>query len=184
MKTIILKNQAVEYLHRHRRGARRLRLSVGWGGRVAITTPVRYSEGELEKFLNDHADWILDKLKFYKEKEVKSIFPKGKNDYVINKSAALKLVRSNLAKLNDVYKFNYNKVTIRNQSSRWGSCAKNGNLNFNYKLIYLPAELVEYVVAHELCHLKEMNHGKNFWNLVEKTIPDYIRIRKQLKKTF
>jgi len=66
--------------------------------------------------------------------------------------------------------------------SRWGSCSVSGNLNFNYKLIHLPEDIAEYIVAHELCHLAEFNHSKKFWELVSKTIPDHKLRRKRLKK--
>jgi predicted metal-dependent hydrolase len=67
----------------------------------------------------------------------------------------------------------YKRVAVRNQRRRWGSCSSLGNLNFNYRLIFLPAHLCDYVIVHELCHLKEMNHGPNFWAEVEKVMPDY-----------
>jgi predicted metal-dependent hydrolase len=66
---------------------------------------------------------------------------------------------------NEHYHFRYNRVSIKMQISRWGSCSRYGNLNFNYGLINLPQELADYVVVHELCHLKEMNHGPKFWAL-------------------
>jgi len=85
---------------------------------------------------------------------------------------------------NNFYKFKINKVFIKNQKSRWGSCSSKGNLNFNYKIIYLRPELADYLIVHELCHLGELNHSKKFWALVEKTIPNYVKINKELKKTF
>lgn len=71
-------------------------------------------------------------------------------------------------------------IHIRDQKTIWGSCSSKGNLNFNWKLILLPPELLDYVVVHELCHLKEMNHSKRFWNQVETILPDYRIKRKQL----
>jgi predicted metal-dependent hydrolase len=70
------------------------------------------------------------------------------------------------------------------QKSRWGSCSRKKNLNFNYKLIQLPLELADYIVVHELCHLQEFNHGQGFWNLVGETIPDYKARRDELRKKF
>ncbi len=69
--------------------------------------------------------------------------------------------------------FVYNKVVIRGQKNRWGSCSSNGTLSFNYKLMYFNNKIIDYVVVHELCHLKEMNHSKKFWKLVEAIMPDY-----------
>ncbi len=105
----------------------------------------------------------------------------SKSEYLKYKNQALKLVRNKLEHFNKSYNFKYNKVTVRNQSTRWGSCSKSGNLNFNYKLSLLPENLVDYVVVHELCHLGEFNHSKNFWDLVARAVPDYKERRQELR---
>lgn len=84
--------------------------------------------------------------------------------------------------LADKYGFKINKVTVRNQKTRWGSCSVRGNLSFNFNLVQYKKEIIDYVILHELCHLKEMNHSKKFWLLVEKICPDYKILRKELKK--
>lgn len=183
-KTIILNNQTIEYQHRRLHRFRRVRLAISFGGKINISTPIFFPEYKIKDFLFQHADWILEKIAYSQEQESKSIFPTGHKDYLINKSRALRLVREKISKLNSMYNFRYNKVTVKNTSSRWGSCSKNGNLNFNYKLIYLPDELATYVVAHELSHLQEMNHGKKFWSLVAKAVPDWKVLRKQLKNIY
>lgn len=73
----------------------------------------------------------------------------------------------------DFKSFEYKKVTIRDQRSRWGSCSSLRNLNFNYRIIDLDKDLADYIIVHELCHLVEMNHYKSFWDLVAISIPDY-----------
>ena len=75
-----------------------------------------------------------------------------------------------------------NFITIRNQKTRWGSCSSKGNLNFNCLLMLTPPEVIDYVVVHELCHRKEMNHSGAFWAEVEKVLPDYKEQVKWLKE--
>ena len=74
------------------------------------------------------------------------------------------------------------RIFIKNQKTCWGSCSTKGNLNFNWKIMMAPPEIVDYLVVHELCHRLEMNHSENFWNLVRKQIPDYQVCRKWLKE--
>ena len=105
----------------------------------------------------------------------------SKSEYLKYKNQALKLVRNKLEHFNKSYNFKYNKVTVRNQSTRWGSCSKSGNLNFNYNLSLLPENLVDYIIVHELCHLGEFNHSKNFWDLVARAVPDYKERRQELR---
>jgi predicted metal-dependent hydrolase len=81
------------------------------------------------------------------------------------------------------YGFIINKVSVRNQKTRWGSCSARGNLSFNFNLVQYKKEIIDYVIVHELCHRKEMNHSKKFWLLVEKICPDYKILRKELKKS-
>lgn len=99
------------------------------------------------------------------------------------KSEARALVLKKLEKYNEVYNFKYGRVSIRDQRTRWGSCSKKGNLNFNYKIVFLPEELADYIIAHELCHLKEFNHSSRFWDLVSRVFPNHLDLRKKLRKT-
>ncbi|HSP87407.1 MAG TPA: SprT family zinc-dependent metalloprotease [Ignavibacteriaceae bacterium] len=75
----------------------------------------------------------------------------------------------------------YKGITIRSQKTRWGSCTAGGKLSFNYKLMRFKKEIIDYVIIHELCHLKEMNHSKKFWNLVENYCPNYKKLKKELR---
>lgn len=106
----------------------------------------------------------------------------SKKDYELLKESARVLVHERLEFFNTHYKFAYKKVFIKNTTTRWGSCSSHGNLNFNYKIIKLPPELADYLIVHEMCHLREMNHGPRFWSLVSETIPNYEFVNKQLKK--
>ena len=77
--------------------------------------------------------------------------------------------------------FNVNRVSIRGQKTRWGSCSSGSNLSFNYRLLRFRKEVIDYVIIHELCHLKEMNHSPNFWSLVQFYCENYKQLRKELK---
>ncbi len=92
--------------------------------------------------------------------------------YVANKEAARELTLARLAHFNQHYHFEWNRVAIRNQRRCWGSCSAKKNLNFNYKILFLPPYLADYLIVHEMCHLVELNHGKKFWDLVAEQIPN------------
>ncbi|MDR3558694.1 MAG: M48 family metallopeptidase [Candidatus Pacebacteria bacterium] len=106
--------------------------------------------------------------------------------YQTNKESARTIVKERL----DYFLVHYTalhgiaigKVAIRNQKSRWGSCSKKGNLNFNYKLAFMPPSVRDYVIVHEICHIKEFNHGRGFWDLVAETVPDWKEQRKELRR--
>lgn len=102
-------------------------------------------------------------------------------EYLQNKEVAHELVAKQLEFFNGFYKLQYKRISIKNQRTRWGSCSKAGNLNFHYKIVLLPKNLSNYIIVHELCHLKQFDHSKNFWELVSKTIPEYKELRKKLK---
>ena len=93
--------------------------------------------------------------------------------YVANKEAARVFVLARLAHYNEYYHLSWNRVAIRNQRRCWGSCSANKNLNFNYKIQFLPPHLADYIIVHELCHLTHLNHGKAFWDLVAEQVPTY-----------
>ena len=96
---------------------------------------------------------------------------------------ARRFITSRINYFNGFYNFKINRIAIKNQTSRWGSCSSKGNLNFNYKIIYLRPALADYLIVHELCHLGELNHSKRFWALVCKAIPDYVEINRELRRT-
>ncbi len=108
----------------------------------------------------------------------------NRQHYLQHKASARALLKERLPQLNQAYGFTYHRLTVRNQITRWGSCSKQGNLNFNYRIVLLPAELQDYIMVHELCHLQQLNHSPAFWELVAKTIPDYHIQRAALKKNY
>ena len=95
---------------------------------------------------------------------------------------ALRFVNQKVRQWHVEYPFPYKKIIVRSQSTRWGSCSRTGTLSFNYRLLFLPEELADYVVVHELCHLKEMNHSRRFWALVAGAMPHHRQLRYELKK--
>ena len=102
--------------------------------------------------------------------------------YLAHKESARALVSERLTYFNQHYGLPLGKVSIRNQKSRWGSCSKKGTLNFNYKLVFLAPELRDYVIVHEICHVKEFNHGQGFWDLVAQKVPEHRTMRHKLRK--
>ncbi len=103
--------------------------------------------------------------------------------FLAHKERARELVARKIPELNALpgYGFAVGRVAIRNQKSRWGSCSARGNLNFNYRVAFLPERLVDYVVVHELCHLRELNHSAAFWALVAQAVPDWRVKRRELR---
>src|SRR5439155_5288643 len=106
----------------------------------------------------------------------------GSDGYELYKDKALEMVTERLTALNkSYYRFKFNMLVIKSQKTRWGSCSKKQNLNFNYKILFLPTKIRDYIMIHELCHLKEFNHSRRFWKLVAKSIPEYYKITEELK---
>ena len=178
-KSIKLHDKNIDYTLRTSKRARKMRLSVYCGGDFVVTKPIGLSENIVERFIIQKANWILSKLEYFKQFKG-SIFRNDRKDYLKYKDDALKFVNEKIDRLNKIYNFKFNKISIRNQKTRWGSCSRKGNLNFNYKIISLPKRASDYIIVHELCHLKEFNHSKNFWNLVAKAVPEYSEIKKEL----
>lgn len=179
MNKIVLDNQEINYELKPSRRARSLRLEIGSSG-LMVTKPWFMSVFFMEQFIKRQSDWILKNLAKHRNTKV---LPKiEKEELMVLKKRAAKILISRLEYFNQKYNFKYKSVSVRNQKTRWGSCSRVGSLNFNYRLVLLPGELLDYVVVHELCHLKEMNHSLKFWNLVEQAIPDYKEKRKALEK--
>ena len=101
--------------------------------------------------------------------------------YLVHKEEARELVFARLAHFNQHYQLEWNRVAIRNQRRCWGSCTSLKNLNFSYRLLFLPPHLRDYIIVHELCHLKYLHHGQAFWDLVAEAVPDYKRCVVELR---
>lgn len=166
---------------RHRQ-SKHIRISIKSDGNVLVTFPFWSSKKVAIKFANEKMVWIENYLKEMKNNGRSSILSKGnRKDYLEKKEIARKMITKKIEQFNQHYGFKYNKIVIRNQKSRWGSCSSKNNLNFNYKVVYLPEKLVDYLVVHELCHLKQMNHSRKFWDLVGETVSNHCELSKKLR---
>ncbi len=177
--------QTISYKIKKRKGIRRMTITVKHAGDVIVTIPWYLPERAADTFVHKRAAWILAaQAKLEKRFKNKIPLKQTHTEYKENKDKALEFIEFRLKHFNAFYNLKYQNIRIKNHSSRWGSCSAKGNLNFNYKLLDIPQELADYIVVHELCHLKELNHSKNFWDLVAKTIPDYKLRRQKLKKNY
>lgn len=98
------------------------------------------------------------------------------------RSAARTLLENRVSYYHKITGGNYTSVTVRDQKTRWGSCSSRGTLSFNYRLIFAPPAVLDYVVVHELCHLTHMNHSGDFWDMVGSVLPGYREHRKWLRE--
>ena len=142
-------------------------------GKVLIKAPKRISKKELEKIIEKKADWINKTLEKSKQKqERKTLYTEEQFKQIIEKNA------NELIKITGLIP---NKIRIKDIKYAWGSCSSNKNITINHKLISYSEIAIRYVILHELCHLKYMNHSKEFWNLVQKYMPEYKEVKKEFK---
>jgi len=180
-KKIKLYNRKIKYILKTSKRAKRMRLAVYCDGSFIVTRPMGLSENIVERFIIQKSKWVFSKIDYFKQFDFK-VFKDDHKKYLDSKGDALKFVEERISHFNKLYNFRFNKINIKNQKTRWGSCSRKGNLNFNYKILLLSPKVADYIIVHELCHLKEFNHSRKFWNLIAKTIPDYLEIRNELKK--
>lgn len=187
-KVIEINGRKIPYSLKLSGRSRHIKLTVCFNGELIATVPKNFNENFISGFISKKSGWILDKIDFF-EKMAKSaargdkiIIKGGRRDYLKNKEKARIFIENKISRLNKIYNFEIKRISVKNQKTCWGSCSKKGNLNFNYKIIFLPENFADYIVAHEICHLKEFNHSKNFWNLVKISIPNCLEIKKELCK--
>lgn len=153
---------------------------------VTVRAPRSALEKDIEEILKKKEAWIskhIEKIKKTKERlEAESTEKLTREKVIALAEEALKVIPERVEYFAKVIGVTYGKITIRNQKTRWGSCSSKGNLNFNCLLMLAPSEVLDYVVVHELCHRKQMNHSKAFWLEVEKVLPNYKEVRKWLKE--
>ncbi len=144
-------------------------------GEVIVKAPKYINKKYIEKFIEQKREWILEKLEESKNIEKDREYTK---DDVEKLTQKLNIIFSELVQKTKLVP---NKIRIRNIKYAWGSCSSNKNITINLKLVDKSDEEIRYVVLHELCHLRFMNHSKEFWSLVEKYMSNYKEIRKNLK---
>lgn len=151
---------------------------------ITVRAPQRVTQKEIKRILEKNDSWIQKHIEMLREKQTEAEDVKKLTAEEIKTLAeqALKLIPQRVEYFARQVGVTYGRITIRNQKTRWGSCSSKGNLNFNCLLMLAPTEILDYVVVHELCHRKEMNHSKAFWTEVEKVLPDYRQSVQWLKE--
>jgi len=148
-------------------------------GQVVVRCPKRMRIEEAGRFAESKADWIAKHLAKRSPQNVAKYTPKEIEQL---REQARKRVTERVRYYAPIIGVTYGQITIRTQHTRWGSCSSKGNLNFNCLLALVPPEVLDYVVVHELCHRKELNHSDRFWKEVERILPDYKARKKWLKE--
>jgi predicted metal-dependent hydrolase len=178
VNSLVIEGKEVVYEIRPSRRARRLGLTVYPGGRLVLTIPPHSDEKRVIHFLHSHREWISKSIRRFENKKK---LPGGLKDFKANKEKARAIIESRIADFNTKYGFRVGRITIRNNRSRWGSCSRKGDLSFSYKIVHLSKSLQDYIVVHELAHLKHFDHSDDFWRTVAETIPDYKPLRRELR---
>ena len=146
---------------------------------VVVRAPERLADREILRFLEERKGWLTKHLENARQQ---AAFPPLTEEELRKLVAQAKHVfPERTAHFASLVGVTYGRITIRHQVSRWGSCSSQGNLNFNCLLMLCPEEVLDYVVVHELCHRKYMNHSTAFWKVVSEVLPDYQDRRKWLK---
>lgn len=172
----------MDYVVAKTRRAKHVRITVRHDGTVRVSAPHRVSDRVIAAFVAGKEAWIAAVQEKFASTPRQRIGTGTREEYLSLKSKALALVTARLAHFNAFYGFTWRRVSIRNQRSRWGSCSRSGNLSFNYRIVLLSPELADYLVVHELCHLKYMSHGVRFWELVGRTVGEWRTYRARLHR--
>lgn len=179
LSKIILDDKEYEYVIQYKR-IKNIYMRIK-DNKIYISSPKKVSIKDIEKFIIQKEKWILNVIK--KQEEYKNREDKI-NEKRIKKytdEEFFNIIKTNVEKYSLLMNLFPNKVKIKDMKCAWGSCTSNKNISFNSELIYFDEYIIEYVIVHELSHLKYMNHQKEFWNLVEKYITNYKSLRKELK---
>ncbi len=181
---IALENEEIEVeIVRSKR--RSMALQIRTDGSVLARVPMRISDRTIRRFVTSHARWIEEnRSRMFARRQHLAENPYDIPAWESLTASDKKIAKQKIIERVDYYAdcmgIDYGSISMRNQKSRWGSCSSKGNLNFNYRLAYLPQELLDYVVVHELAHRRHMDHSKAFWQEVETNYPAYKDCRRIL----
>lgn len=162
-------------LQRSRRKS--ITITVQEEGTVLVKAPYQYPKKKIDAIVESKSDWIAERKEQQKNK--KRFTLEEITDY---KHTAKQVFPERINYYERLIGVQAGQIRIKDQKTRWGSCSSKGNINLNWRLILAPEEVMDYVIIHELCHLKEMNHSKAFWELVEQICPDYREQKRWLKE--
>jgi predicted metal-dependent hydrolase len=168
----------VKVVVNRRKGLKRVTMKAATSTSVSVSAPYFISISHIKELLEGVSHWLVSACKQTAQREESE--KKSKGEYIMYKETARNLVASVLPEVATHYAVAYKRVSIKNTKTRWGSCSSRGNLNFSYKLALLPQHLLYYIVVHEVCHLRELNHSEAFWNLVAEKVSDYQKCKKEL----
>lgn len=162
---------------------RTISVSVMTDGRVLVKAPYGTSERTVQEFLRSKKEWITRHIEKQDREEEEASSMGYLSAYEIKqiKKQARKIISRRVEYWAEKIGVDYGRISIRLQSTRWGSCSESGNLNFNCLLVLVPQEVLDSVVVHELCHRLHMNHSKEFYAEIDRVFPDYKRCSKWLK---
>jgi len=161
-------------------------ITVKPGGDIIVRAPRLMPVAAVMAFVRQKEEWIIKTyLKQSKIQPAPACEEKSSQTLALEKryrDAAKDYIPKRVNYYHQFTDGTFQKITIRDQKTRWGSCSSNGTLSFSFRLMMAPPRVLDYVVVHELCHLTHMNHSKDFWNMVESILPDYKEHRKWLKE--
>ncbi len=149
-------------------------------GKVIVRSPIGLSKDRIEKAVASHLSWIEKKQKEQIEKAEKVPVLSDEEIKALRKKAR-QVLNSKTEYYSKIMNLKYGRITITGAKTRFGSCSSKGNISYSYRLMLYPEEAIDYVVVHELAHLKEMNHSARFYSVIEGVLPDYKKRKKLLK---
>ena len=156
-------------------------LQIKGDGRIIVRAPLRMAAKDIQRFVDSKAAWLEKHLAIIRQRQQPAASAFTLEQLQQLADGAKQDIPQRVVRFAALVGVTYGRTTIRAQKSRWGSCSGKGNLNFNCLLMLCPEEVRDYVVVHELCHRKELNHSPRFWAEVEKVLPGYRVQRKWLK---